>query len=94
MDAAVDGSTAGSDVDTIVFDASLTSGGDATIQQTVFDTALHSGEFGPSAFIIGSDVTITGPSGDNGITINSTVLRGFDCSTFRAPEVFLWRICR
>ena len=69
-DAAVDGSTAGSDVDTIVFDASLTSGGDATIQQTVFDTSLHSGEFGPSAFIIGSDVTITGPSGDNRITIN------------------------
>ncbi len=63
------GCTDGSGADTISFAASLISGGDATISLTQFDTGLDNGEVGPTAFTINSNVTIAGPSGENGITI-------------------------
>ena len=68
-DASVDGSTAGSGADTIVFDASLYAAGDVTVDVSVFDTGLDSSEVGPTAFSISSNLTIQGPSGDNGVTI-------------------------
>jgi hypothetical protein len=68
-DASVDGSTAGSGADTIVFDASLYAGGDVTVDVSVFDTGLDSSEVGPTAFSISSNVTILGPDGNNGVTI-------------------------
>ena len=55
--------------DTITFDPSLMASGDATILLSQFDTGLDSDEFGPSAFRISSDITIVGPSGENGLTI-------------------------
>lgn len=68
-DTSVDGSTAGSGADTIVFDPSLTAFGPATINLTLFDAGLNNTEVGPTAFRITSDVTIQGPSGANGIVI-------------------------
>ena len=72
------GNSAGAD--TISFAPALTAGGDATINLSIFDTGLDGGpattsEFGPTAFIIraeaggNNDLTIEGPTGDNGITI-------------------------
>ncbi|MEZ5591792.1 MAG: hypothetical protein R3F53_14200 [Gammaproteobacteria bacterium] len=55
--------------DDIVFDAALVANGDAEILLTLFDTGLDDGELGPTAFIVDSEVTITGPAGDNGITV-------------------------
>lgn len=55
--------------DTINFDASLTASGSETITLALFDTGLDNGEFGPTAFFITSDITINGPTGDNGITV-------------------------
>lgn len=53
----------GSGADLIVFDPALTMSGDATITVgTVGDT-----RFGPSAFVVTTDVTIQGPSGESGI---------------------------
>ena len=55
----------GSGPDTIVFDAALTATGDATITlATVGDT-----QFGPSAFVVTTQVTIQGPSGGRGISL-------------------------
>ncbi|MEM7397237.1 MAG: choice-of-anchor Q domain-containing protein, partial [Verrucomicrobiota bacterium] len=68
-DSSVDGSTAGSGPDTIVFDASLTAAGDATIRLSLFDTGEDPGEAGPAAFILSSPVTLEGSSGEAGITI-------------------------
>src|SRR5262245_3252896 len=58
-------STAYPDADSISFDAGLVSSGDATISLTTFDTGLDSLGAGPSAFIVTSPITITGPSGEN-----------------------------
>ena len=58
---------AGADV--ITFAPALTAGGDATITLTQFDTGVDTDEFGPTALRIGSDVTIRGPGGANGLTI-------------------------
>ncbi|MHC4207524.1 MAG: DUF4347 domain-containing protein, partial [Planctomycetota bacterium] len=55
--------------DTITFDSALVSAGDATITLTEYDTGLDPDEFGPSAFIISTTITIQGPAGDYGITI-------------------------
>ena len=57
----------GSDI--ITFDASLTAAGSATISLTMFDTGLDSSEFGPTALVINSNITIQGATGANGITI-------------------------
>jgi len=59
----------GEAADTITFDPGLVAGGDATISLTLFDTGQDSGELGPTAFIITSQITISGPTGDNGITV-------------------------
>lgn len=64
-DTAVDGSTAGSGADEITFAAGLFSGGDQTIQLSI--AGDH--EFGPSALAITTPITISGPTGSNGLTI-------------------------
>ncbi len=64
-DLAVDGSTAGSGADTITFAAGLFSGGDQTLQLSI--AGDH--EFGPSALAITTPITISGPTGSNGLTI-------------------------
>ena len=54
--------------DTIVFAASLTASAAATINLST----SGDGTAGPSAFGITSAITITGPTGSNGITLNNT----------------------
>jgi hypothetical protein len=54
---------------TITFASSLFTSGDQIITLTKFDTGLDNGEFGPSAFIISANITIDGPTGNNGLTI-------------------------
>src|SRR5262245_44011672 len=71
------------DADSIVFDAGLVSGGDASISLTTFDPGLDSAGAGPSAFVITSPITITGPSGENGITIQ----RSASAANFRLFHV-------
>ncbi|MDB5301853.1 MAG: hypothetical protein JWO87_3516 [Phycisphaerales bacterium] len=68
-DTSVDGSVSGSSDDTITFDPSLTAAGDAAITLSSFYPGLGATEFGPSAFILSTNITIIGPSGNNGITI-------------------------
>jgi hypothetical protein len=63
------GGPVGSGADIIDFDVTLTAGGDASIDLTIFDTGLDNGELGPTAFRITTPITITGPAGDAGITI-------------------------
>jgi CSLREA domain-containing protein len=81
-DTSVDGSTAGSGADTIVFDPSLFATADGTIQISQFDTGLDSGEIGPTAFTISSEITIIGPAvqatyGTNGVTISRSSSSNF-----------------
>ena len=54
--------------DTIVFAAGLTASADATINLST----SGDGTAGPSAFGITSAITINGPTGSNGITLNNT----------------------
>ena len=75
--AIIDANANGVEGGTINFDASLVSGGDATISLSTFDTGLDDGEFGPTALIISSPINITGPTGSNGITINRSVGSNF-----------------
>ena len=82
-DSAVDGSTAGSGADTITFASSLFTGGDQTISLSLFDTGADDGEVGATAFKISTPVTIEGPSGDNGLTIE----RSSSASDFRLFQV-------
>jgi cysteine-rich repeat protein len=64
-DTATDLGETGSGADVIVFAPALVAGGDAAITiGTVSDT-----EVGPSAFRIASDVTLSGPSGDDGLSL-------------------------
>ncbi len=72
-DSAVDGSTAGAGGDTITFASGLLTSGDQSITLTQFDTGLDLGEFGPSAFTISSEITIQGPTGGNGLTIQRDI---------------------
>ena len=83
-DAYVDGSAAGSGTDVITFDPSLTAGADATITLSQFDTGLDNAEFGPTAFILSTSITIIGPSADNGITIRRNPA---DANAFRLFHV-------
>ena len=76
-DTAVDGSTAGSGADTIVFNAGLFAGGDATINLSLFDTGLDNGEVGPTALTVSSNISIQGPTGSNGLTINRSSASNF-----------------
>ncbi len=82
-DTSVDGSATGSGADTIVFDPSLAASGSVTINLSLFDTGLDNTEFGPTAFIITSDITIQGATGDNGIAI----ARDNGASNFRLFQV-------
>jgi len=68
-DSSVDGSAAGSGADSIEFAPSLVAGDDVFISVQQFDTGADSGELGPTAFTITTNVTITGPTGVNGLTI-------------------------
>ncbi|WP_305067283.1 choice-of-anchor Q domain-containing protein [Marinicella meishanensis] len=58
----------------INFDSALVANGDLTITLSLFDTGLDGGELGATAFIIGNntDITINGPTGDNGVTVERT----------------------
>jgi Ca2+-binding RTX toxin-like protein len=53
----------------ITFASGLFTGGDQSITLTNFDTGLDSTEFGATAFIVSTPITINGPTGDNGLTI-------------------------
>ncbi len=59
----------GSSADTIGFASTLVANGDATIKLSLYDPGTDSWDFGPSAFQITTTITITGPSGDNGIIL-------------------------
>ncbi|MBX3697766.1 MAG: hypothetical protein KF811_08145 [Dokdonella sp.] len=69
--AAIDEANALSGAHSIGFDSALLSSGDVGITLTLFDTGLDNGEYGKTAFIIrnGTSLTIAGPSGDDGISI-------------------------
>jgi hypothetical protein len=56
--------------DTIFFAAGLTASGPATVNLST----SGDGTAGPSAFGITSEITITGPTGFNGITLNNTLV--------------------
>ena len=65
-----------SGADTIVFDASLFAAGDQTISLTEY---TMNDDAGFTSFVISSDITIEGPSGNNGLTIQ----RGVSADLFR-----------
>lgn len=69
--AAVEESEASAGADSIVFDAGLIAGGDITIElnDANVDGGTDADERGPTAFKIEDTLTVTGPSGDNGVTI-------------------------
>src|SRR5262245_45991410 len=58
-----------STTDEITFDPVLTASGSVTISLSAFDTGLDNTEVGATAFVIASPMTITGPTGNKGITI-------------------------
>ena len=62
---AVEGSQSGAGPDTIRFAAGLVSGGDASIDLSLIGDV----SMGASAFSVTSPITISGPAGDNGISI-------------------------
>ena len=75
-DSSIDGSVAGSGADIITFAPALTAGGPATIHLTSLfaggpddRSGTGASDFGPTAFKISSNITIQGPTDDNGITI-------------------------
>jgi hypothetical protein len=68
----------------ILFAPALVAGGDATIDLTLFDIGLDTDEAGPSAFRISTPITITGPTGNNGVTIQ----RASGASNFRLFYVY------
>ena len=68
-DSSVDGSAQGFFADRIHFDPSLVAGEDAQIDLTIFDMGTDTNEFGPTAITVTTPITITGPTGDYGITI-------------------------
>lgn len=53
----------------ITFASSLFTSADQSIVLSLFDTGLDTTEAGPTALTVSTDVTIQGPSGDNGLTI-------------------------
>ena len=68
-DTSIDGSTPGNGSDTIIFAPALYANGDQTIELTLFDPGDETLGSGPSAFVINTPVTILGPTGDHGITL-------------------------
>ena len=75
-DAVARGCAAGSGADLIVFDPALTAGGDATITLSTIGNSLA----GPAAFGITSVITIQGPTGTHGLTLDASgaVMRHFN----------------
>ena len=74
------------DASTITFDPLLFEDGSQVV--TLTDSNITSNEFGRSAFIISTDVSIVGPSGMHGLTIQSDFGSGAsDEETFRAFQV-------
>jgi hypothetical protein len=71
-DTSVDGSAKGQGADTIVFDPALFAAGPATIHLG----RVGDGTFGPSALRISSDITIVGPYGLDGLTLDRFLGRG------------------
>lgn len=69
--AAIEEAVALSGSHNINFDPALVANGDQTITLTLFDSGLDNGELGATAFIVGNstDISINGPTGDNGITV-------------------------
>jgi hypothetical protein len=65
--------------DEIVFAPALAG---AEFSLTLFDSGVDAGELGPTAFSVSSEITITGPSGDLGIT-----LKRFGNNNFRLFHV-------
>ena len=80
-DAIVDACGAGGGADTITFDPALTAAGDAAISLTILDP--DGNQFGPTALVIQTNITIQGPSGENGMTIR----RDGSASSFRLFHV-------
>jgi CSLREA domain-containing protein len=68
-DLAVDACPAGSDADTITFDPALVAGGPQTLTLSLFDTGLDADESGPTALDVTAAITLTGPGGENGLTL-------------------------
>ena len=66
-DTSVDGSETGNGADRIVFDPSLFTSGD---QSTYLSGTSDEGVIGHTAFVLSTDITIVGPAGDNGLTID------------------------
>ena len=71
------------DASTITFAGELFTGGDQKISLTQFDTGVDDGEAGPTALFITSNITIIGPAGDNGLTIE----RDSSAAAFRLLHV-------
>jgi len=71
---AIEESVALGGLHTINFDAALIANGDQIITLSEKDTGQDAGELGATAFILGNNTTVTinGPSGDNGITVERT----------------------
>ncbi len=70
-DVSIDGSTAGSGADEIIFAPSLFYGGPQTLSLSTFTSGTEPGEVGRSAFMIATSITIRGPLGEQGLTLQS-----------------------
>ena len=76
-DSSVDGSVAGSGPDLIEFDSNLVTNGNATIELALFSPGTNTFAFGPTAFLITNNITISGPSGENGIILSRSLGSAF-----------------
>ena len=76
-DASVDGSTAGSGADIIVFTNTLFAAGDAKLSVTNYSPGTNTFEMGPAAWRITNSITIIGPSNDFGLTVERAGLNEF-----------------
>ena len=60
---------ANANASTITFAPGLFGSDDQSIVLSLFDTGLNTTEFGATAFLVSTPITINGPTGDNGLTI-------------------------
>lgn len=83
---------ANAEASAITFAASLFTSGDQSITLSLFDTGLDTTEFGATAFIVSTAITINGPTGDNGLTIERASqqqqqqLPAVPCASDRQPD--------
>ncbi len=82
--AAIEESVALGGSHTINFAAALVASSDQTITLSEVDDGLDAGEYGATAFILGNNTTITinGPTGDNGVTVQRTATSNTDFRLF------------